>query len=321
MKLQSAALAMAIALAMISGACNPTGTTPSGSAGSSGGGTSGSTGTAGPGGPRWPAGAPCGGDVVGTWNVTSSCVALSGALDVSLIGLDPRTCKVATISGSISVNGTWTANANGTYTDGTTTTGTAKVELEAGCKILSNTPLMCSGIDSPLTAVGFSDAPCVDAASGGGCTCTGTVNQMGSIGWMTLDPQKNGNYVLSGSTLTADQIAKYGDCVAGDKLTLIPQPTGFTATGTIVLQKSSTSGSAGASGSAGSAGTNGTAGTHGKAGTSARHRARGRTAPPGPMARRAPAAAPARVYRRPAGAVARTGRPGTAAPPDAVARW
>ena len=56
MKVQSAALAMAIAFAMISGACSSTGTTPSGSAGSSGGGTAGTTGTAGTGGPSCPNG-------------------------------------------------------------------------------------------------------------------------------------------------------------------------------------------------------------------------------------------------------------------------
>ena len=156
---------------------------------------------------------------------------------------------------------------------------------------------MCPGIDSPLTAIGFSDAHCTDAASGGGCTCTGTVDHMGSIGWMTLDPQKSGNYTVSGSLLTADQIANYGYCVAGDKLTLIPQSAGFTSTGTIVLQKSSTSGSAGDERQQGSAGTNGTAGTSG---------------------RRAPAAW---VARRTAGAAERPGRRERAAPPDAVARW
>ena len=100
MKVQSAAMAMAMAFALISGACrSSTGTSPSGGAGTSGGGTAGTTGTAGTGGPSCPNGTACGGDVVGTWNVTSSCLGLSGALDVALVGLDPRTCTSATISG------------------------------------------------------------------------------------------------------------------------------------------------------------------------------------------------------------------------------
>ena len=219
MKVQAGVLAMAIAIGMISGACNPTTGTLSGTGGSSSG-TAGSTGTAGTGGPSCPNGAPCGGSVVGTWNVTSSCLNLSGALDISLVGLDPRTCKSASISGSINVSGTWTANANGTYTDGTTTTGSATVQLEAGCLILSGTTVTCTGIQAPLSAVGFSDVSCANAATGGGCTCTGTVNHMGSIGWMTLDPQTNGNYTTSGNTLTLDGMANYGYCVSGDKLTL-----------------------------------------------------------------------------------------------------
>src|SRR5439155_12043547 len=100
------------------------------------------------------------------------------------------------------------------------------------------TLLECPGLEAPLTALGFTEAHCVTAATGGGCTCTGTVNHMGSIGWMTLDPQPNGNYTTSGNTLTLDAMANYSFCVSGDKLTLGPQPTGFTSTGTIVLQKS-----------------------------------------------------------------------------------
>ncbi|HXU03100.1 MAG TPA: arabinofuranosidase catalytic domain-containing protein [Polyangia bacterium] len=266
--LGSAALAIALALGLISGACTVTGSNPSGSAGSSGGGTTGTTtGTAGTGGPSCPNGTPCGGSVVGTWNVTSSCLTLSGALDVSLVGLDPRTCKTASIAGSISVNGTWTANANGTYMDATTTSGMATIQLEAGCKILSNTPITCQGINGPLTAVGFTEANCTDNAATGGCTCMGTVDHMGSIGWMTLDPQTNGNHATSGNTLTLDGTAKYAYCVSGNQLTLTPVPSGFTASGTIVLQQSNTSGAAGTGGAAGTTGAGGMAGTTGAAGS------------------------------------------------------
>jgi hypothetical protein len=198
--------------------------------------------------------------VVGTWNVQSSCLTLSGALDIALAGLDPRTCKSVTIAGSLNVTGSFTANANGTYMDATTTKGNATVNLEAGCLMLSGTTTTCAGISSPLSGVGFSDINCVNAASGGGCTCTGTIDHMGSIGWISPDPQKNGNYTTSGSTLTIDGSANYSYCVAGDQLTLGPQPTGFTTSGTIVLQKTSSTGTAGTGGS-GSAGTGGSSAT------------------------------------------------------------
>src|SRR3954471_8016580 len=57
---------------------------------------------------------PCGGTAVGTWNVASSCLAVSGTLDLSLVGA--QGC-LAPITGSLTVNGTFTANADGTYSD------------------------------------------------------------------------------------------------------------------------------------------------------------------------------------------------------------
>ena len=118
MKVCSAALAMAIALAMAAGACS-SGTVTGGAGGTSSGGTGGSStggtmGSGGTGGPSCPNVAACGGSVVGTWNVTSSCLKLGGTLDITGAGLDPRTCNNVAITGSLSVTGTWTANANGT---------------------------------------------------------------------------------------------------------------------------------------------------------------------------------------------------------------
>src|SRR4051812_7167671 len=135
MKVQSAALAMAIAFGMISGACtvsadNPTGTGGSTSSGTAGvGGTTGSGGTGG--GTTCPNVTACGGNVVGTWNVTSSCLALGGKLDISLAGLDPTSCTNVGITGSLNVSGSWTGNADGTYMDGATTMGTARLDLPA----------------------------------------------------------------------------------------------------------------------------------------------------------------------------------------------
>ena len=126
MKLRSAALTMALTAGVISGACGPTSPNPSGTGGSSGG-TAGTGGS----GPSCPSVTACGGDVVGTWNVTSSCLTLSSSnLDIGAAGLDPSACKNVTLSGSLTVTGTWTANANGTYTDGTTTTGNVQIGPE-----------------------------------------------------------------------------------------------------------------------------------------------------------------------------------------------
>ena len=143
MKVQSAVLAMVIAAGMISAACSPSAIGPSGTGGSSSSGTGGGNGGSSSGGGTGGSCSnvtPCGGNVVGTWNVTSSCVTVSATnLDISAAGLDPSSCKNVTMAGSLQVSGTLTANSNGTYTDGTTTTGTAQLELPAGCLKLSGT--------------------------------------------------------------------------------------------------------------------------------------------------------------------------------------
>src|SRR5581483_11063357 len=78
----------------------------------------------------------CGGSVVGTWNVTSSCLQVSGSLAVSMAGAG---CPSAPITGSLTVTGTFTANADGTYSDGTITSGTEQFTLQPSCLIISST--------------------------------------------------------------------------------------------------------------------------------------------------------------------------------------
>ena len=85
----------------------------SGTGSSSGGsvGTGGSSTGSGTGGGSCTNVTACGGNVVGTWTVSSSCLTLSSSnLDISLAGLDPRSCTNVTLTGSLKVTGTWTAN-------------------------------------------------------------------------------------------------------------------------------------------------------------------------------------------------------------------
>src|SRR3954451_5746556 len=117
MKVHPAALAVVLAAGTFSVACS------AGLGGSTGaGGSPGSAGTTGGGGSS-SGGAPCpsvtacGGDVVGTWTVSSSCLTVSGALDLSLVGAG---CPTAPVAGTLAVTVTFTANADGTYLDDTT---------------------------------------------------------------------------------------------------------------------------------------------------------------------------------------------------------
>jgi non-reducing end alpha-L-arabinofuranosidase len=212
----------------------------------------------------------CGGSVVGTWSVASACLALSSSnLDISAAGLDPTTCKNVAMTGSLNVSGTWTANADGTYTDGTTTTGTAQLDLPAGCKMLSGAILQCSGLNSPLTGLGFDSATCQDAASGGGCTCTATVHQAGLPGVLSPAASPNGDYTAASNVLSLDPTSPattYSYCVSGN-MTWTPQTTSPTTKGSIVFQKGPATGSGGSTGTGGATATGGSSGTGGATGT------------------------------------------------------
>ena len=237
---------------MVLGACGSSGTIPSGTGGSSGSGGAGQS---------CSSVVPCGGSAVGTWTVSSSCLNISGSLDLTYAGLN---CPPAAVTGSLHVAGTWTANADGTYRDNTTTTGTEQFSLASACLFLSGTTTTCDGIAGPLQGLGFSAVTCTSAATGG-CTCTGTVNQAGAPGALSVQASGSGNYETSGNTLTIDTNSPYAYCVAGTKMTWTPQTTSPATTGTIVFQGSGASGTGGAPGVGGtSGGSGGTTGAGGR---------------------------------------------------------
>src|SRR5690349_2273347 len=106
MKVQSGFLFVALAFATVSGACGSS--APSGTGGSTGTGGSGTGGMGG--GASCPNVTACGGSVVGTWTVMSSCLTVNGTVDPAWLGLDPRTCTGVMISGTLNVSGTLTAD-------------------------------------------------------------------------------------------------------------------------------------------------------------------------------------------------------------------
>jgi hypothetical protein len=180
---------------------------------------------------------PCGGDLVGTWNVTSSCLTVSGEVDLSAFGLG---CSSAPVAGSLQVSGTWTANADGTYSDNTTTTGNEQLELPASCREISGTTTTCDRIGGPITSVGYASVTCTDDTATGGCSCQATMDQAAGIGLAPTYVAASGNYTTSGSTLTitAGEV-EYSYCVSGTTLTMTPQSVGKTATltGSVELQR------------------------------------------------------------------------------------
>ena len=91
--------------AVISSGCNSGGNALSGTGGTPGSGgtvsSGGSTGTGG-GGTSCPNVTACGGNLVGTWTVTSSCLKVSGNLDLSLAGAG---CPSTPVTGDLQVTG------------------------------------------------------------------------------------------------------------------------------------------------------------------------------------------------------------------------
>jgi hypothetical protein len=185
---------------------------------------------------------PCGGDLVGIWTVTSSCLTVSGDVDMSPAYID---CASGPISaGTLQVSGTFTVNADTTFSDETATTGNVDFSLPDQCLSVSGTRTTCDGLGrSIVPSLGYaSDSSCQDAA-GGGCTCHAPVAQtdIGKMGIVSAMPLTSGNYSTSGSVVTLTdgfETTSYSYCVSGNTLTLTPQTTLPITTGAIVFQKS-----------------------------------------------------------------------------------
>ena len=183
---------------------------------------------------------PCGGDVVGTWQVTSSCLTVSGTMDVTPLGMGCTSLQIT--EGSLKVTGTWTNDANRTYTDDTLVTGTETLEMPGECLQISGTIITCDAIVVPIGAgLGYAELTCVDNDATGGCTCRGKVDQRGGLGVAPMVyPYATGNFTVADNTITVTpDEQEYSYCVAGTTLVVTPKSVGTTGTvtGTIVLEK------------------------------------------------------------------------------------
>lgn len=244
-----------------SGGAGSGGTSKAGGSGgaSSNPGTGGSVATGGTGGssslPNCPNGTSCGGDVIGTWDVSSSCQTFSGDMDTVPGGLG---CPKVPVVGTLKVTGTWTAKSDGTYDDKTKTTGTISFPLEPSCLTVSSAPVTCVDMRYAFTTLGWKNITCSE--TGGKCSCSGTTEVLGGLGTASPYASENGDYTTSGGELKLDGQLKLSYCTEGSKLTVTPQSDILPLKGTIVLQKSGGGGSGGAGGGSGGA-------TGGKGGT------------------------------------------------------
>jgi hypothetical protein len=169
--------------------------------------------------------------------VTSSCLEVSGEVDLSPVGLG---CPSAPVTGFLEVTGTWTADSNGTYSDETVTAGEEQIELSASCLLISGTTVRCQQLGPPIQALGYSSVTCTPDANGG-CTCEAQVEQSGSMGAVSMFPSVRGNYTTSGGVMTTsdfDTVTQYSYCASATEMTAIPvMGTMGTLTGMIELEK------------------------------------------------------------------------------------
>jgi hypothetical protein len=212
--------------------------TGTGGTGAGTGGTGAGTGGTGAGGtgPSCSNAPACGGDVVGTWEVASSCLELSGDADVTSIGLG---CSSIPVTGQLAVTGTWTAYGDGTYSDETVTSGNAELEVPEPCLSISGTVIECRQMGDALEIMGYTSVTCIPA-TGGGCTCDAVVEQHGGMGVISFIPGTSGEYTVVGDVLTTlgDVPAEYAYCASGTDLAMRPiTSTAGTITGTIELVK------------------------------------------------------------------------------------
>lgn len=175
----------------------------------------------------------CGGNLTGNWLVVSSCLQISGQLDVSILGLG---CSTAAVTGYREVRGTWSALADGTYLDATTTTGVDQIQLAPACLSVSGTSVPCAGLSPIFTIFGYGSVSCQGVATGA-CSCSARAAQSGGLGVVIIDPRIDGRFTTSGNVVTVDGRSPYSYCASPGKLTLTPQSANPTITGSIELAR------------------------------------------------------------------------------------
>jgi hypothetical protein len=213
---------------------------------------------------------PCTGDVTGTWDVTSSCLDLSGEFETRGTGMG---CDKAKVTGSVKVTGSLVLTADKKWQDKTTTKGPVTVTLDKQCLFMSGTWTQCDLISVAIQGLGFKEVKCEDGENGG-CNCPGTLDHPGTMGLIVAEPETSGTYTNENNTLTTGENPltgaklEYSYCMANGKLTMTPKTASPPITGTIEFKKAAgTGGSGGNSGGTGG-GTAGSSGTGGKGGTS-----------------------------------------------------
>jgi hypothetical protein len=175
--------------------------------------------------------AACGGDIVGTWTVTSSCVSTN-------VSMFDSSCPGATIGNvNLKIVGTATYNADLTYTSSATFSGSESVTLPASCLTVNGSTATCAQLTQTLAGnPGFKSATCTGS---GGCTCNVVLNDETTNDTGTYTTTAVG--VLT-ETPTGGAASQSDYCIKGKTMTNSPHAgsamMGVSQSGTITLTKS-----------------------------------------------------------------------------------
>lgn len=180
----------------------------------------------------------CGGDVVGKWQITSSC------LTVDTSGMASSSCPGAKATATDwKVSGSATFNSDKTFAVDSTVTGSVVVTTPASCLMRQGVTVTCEQVQQSLQTslsepdAAYSSATC-GGAVGGGCSCKLVLKPMAS--------NSTGTYSVADGVLTQQQangtVGTSDYCVKGNTLTTSPHDDGGMAdmtnvTGSIVLTK------------------------------------------------------------------------------------
>jgi hypothetical protein len=173
----------------------------------------------------------CGGNIVGTWKIVSTCVSSDESTQ------NNPSCPGETVKASgVTATGTATYGSDGTYSTNFTINGSAILTIPGSCLKSGNIMLTCDQLQQSLSGAAtdsFSAVTC--SASGDGCSCTLTLKPTPSM--------SNGTYTTTAAGVLTETTGSGSDqndyCVKGSTLTISPHAgsTMSTSTGTITLQK------------------------------------------------------------------------------------
>jgi hypothetical protein len=163
-----------------------------------------------------PAFTPCGGNLIGIWQIQSSC---APELDSSLsAALGFPACADAIHLLSANQLGTFTLGSDGSYSEQSTLDMDMQTALSLACAnavtattmTAADMPAFCSNYESGMRASPeVTEVSC--AVSGEQCVCTTVVH---------YEFADSGTYTVSGTTLTTDRGATLSYCVQNDLLTM-----------------------------------------------------------------------------------------------------